>query len=254
MCIQLFQDSQHQTIVTTIVQQKLRPKMCVNIPLFAAVLQQTHGFALEKILKEYTKLPITSPPTPGCQCTIQQSFGLPCYHTIQERKSNRGVLLLSDIHRHQYYDRPDFNAEYSTSVQPISRPVLNPIPIRGKGRPRGALRGVLQVLESSTKRYPSAFELLPSTAPAAFERPRSPTEQLFVVPSGLNQPSSTSPTMARIAAGHSDQYEPGTQRERGHMRGLSTVYRDDPIEENATYGQDQYASAQLSLASVQLDP
>ena len=40
--------------------------------------------------------------------------------------------------------------------------------------------------------------------------------------------------MARIAAGHSDQYEPGTQRERGYMRGLSTVYRDDHIEDAAT--------------------
>jgi len=54
------------------------------------------------------------------------------------------------------------------------------------------------------------------------------------VPSGLNQPSSTSLAIARIAARHSDQYEPGTQRERGYMRGLSTVYRDDHIEDAAT--------------------
>ena len=70
--------------------------------------------------------------------------------------------------------------------------------------------------------------------PAALERPRSPTEQLFVVRSGLNQLSSTSLTMVRIAARHSNQYEPGTQRERGYIRGLLTVYRDDHIENTAT--------------------
>jgi len=39
--------------------------------------------------------------------------------------------------------------------------------------------------------------------------------------------------MARLQAGHTDQYEAGTQRERGYMAGLSSVYKDDCIEDPA---------------------
>jgi len=40
--------------------------------------------------------------------------------------------------------------------------------------------------------------------------------------------------MARLAAGHLDQYEPGTRRERGYMCGITSVYKDDCIEDAAT--------------------
>jgi hypothetical protein len=80
--IQHFWDMQHNTFKTTTAQQKLRPKISINTPLFATVLQYVHGFALDKILLEYAKLPTTGPPLYSCNCTIQQSHGLPCYHTI----------------------------------------------------------------------------------------------------------------------------------------------------------------------------
>ena len=98
--LQHFWESQNQAITIITAQQKLRLKTCLNIPLFTAVLQHVHSFALEKILLEYTKLLAVGPPSPGCKCTIQQSLGLPCYYIIWERKSNGGVILLSDIHRH----------------------------------------------------------------------------------------------------------------------------------------------------------
>ena len=62
--LQHFWEAQHTTFKTTAAQQKLRPKNSVNIPLFAAVLQQVHGFALDKILLEKAKLPATGPPLP----------------------------------------------------------------------------------------------------------------------------------------------------------------------------------------------
>jgi hypothetical protein len=72
----------------------------VNIPLFAAVLQEVYGYALDKILLEKAKLPATGLPLAGCSCTIQKAFGLPCYYTIWKRIQNRGVILLKDIHHH----------------------------------------------------------------------------------------------------------------------------------------------------------
>ena len=128
----------------------------MNIPLFAAVLQHIHSFALKKILLEHAKLPAVRPPLPGCSCTIQQSYGLPCYHTIWERKCNGGVILLTDIHRHWYYDRPVVDTLESDTSLAVLRPVLNLVCVRGKGRPRGALNEVARVAKSSTRRHLSS--------------------------------------------------------------------------------------------------
>ena len=105
--LKLFWTAQHATIQSTVAQQQLRPKHSVNIPLFAAVLKQVHGYALQKILEEHTKLPARGPPPSSCTCSIQQSIGLPCYHTIWQRKLSSGVIHLEDIHPHWYFSRPE---------------------------------------------------------------------------------------------------------------------------------------------------
>ena len=231
--LQLFWDAQHSSFVSTAAQQKLRPKHTVNIPLFAAVLQHVHSFALEKILYEQAKL-----PAPGfgplaeadvCSCTIENSHSLPCYHKIWERKANGGVILLEDIHRHWHYFRPERDVAILASL-PL-RPVLQPVRIKGKGRPRGALGGISRIAESSTRRHPSAFELPSSSAPTTLEHREPSIGQPFVVDS---QASSTAIAMGRLKAGHLDLYEPGTQRERGYMCGMTSIYKDDSIEDAAT--------------------
>jgi hypothetical protein len=230
--LQHFWDSQHTSFKSTLAQQRLRPKHLVNIPLFAGVLQQVHSFALQKVLQEQAKLPAIGPPPQTCTCTIQLSHGLPCYHTIWARKQDGGVILLKDIHRHWHYFRPEIDA--TPPITPASRPILQPLPIRGKGRPRDALGGVVRIAESSTRRHPSAFELPSSSAPAVLDRREASTGQLFVVNSGLKQPSTTALAMARLQAGHIDQYEPGTQRERAYMCGISSIYKEDCMDDAAT--------------------
>lgn len=219
-----FWEAQQTGINTTIAQQRLRPKHHTNIPLFAAIFQHIHGYALEKILLEHAKLPLCrGPSTVDCNCSIQQSMGLPCFHTIWKRKQEGGVILLEDIHSHWYYDRPI----QSTFLEDVITPpfsCLNPLRVKGKGRPRGALGGVSRVAESSTRRNPSSWELPSSSAPAILDRPRSPVEQLFIVHSRL---SSTAIAMQRYKAGLVDEYEPGTQRERGYMQGLSSIYQTE---------------------------
>ena len=40
--------------------------------------------------------------------------------------------------------------------------------------------------------------------------------------------------MSRINARHIDLYEPGTRRERGYMCGISSVYKEDSMDDAAT--------------------
>jgi hypothetical protein len=168
------------------------------------------------------------PPPNPCTCTIQQSLGLPCYHTIWERKSNGGAILLDDLHYYWYYYRPIGDI---TEQAEVSTLILNPVVVKGKGRPRGALGGISRIASSSTKRYPSAFELPSSSAPPVLQYPKSPPEQLYIVNSGIKPPSSTSIAMARLQAGHIDEYKPGTRCERGYMYGIASIYKDDCIED-----------------------
>jgi hypothetical protein len=133
----------------------------VNVPLFAAVLKHVHSCALERILKELKKLPDKTSPHFSCTCSIQQSIGLPCYHTLYQRKLSPGVVYLEDIHVHWHYSRPE-----PGTISTLALPVLNPLVVKGKGRPRGAL-GTGRVTLTSTRREPSAFELPSSSAPPA---------------------------------------------------------------------------------------
>jgi len=139
----------------------LKPKHSVNAPLFAAVLKQVHSCVLERILKELKKLPDKKLPPSSYTCSIQRSIGLPCYYTLYERKLSTGVVHLKDTHVYWYYSRP----ELGTLSMP-ALPVLNPLVVKGKGRPRGAL-GTGRVAPTSTRPEPSAFELLSSSAPPA---------------------------------------------------------------------------------------
>ena len=136
--------------------------------------------------------------------------------------------MLGDIHCHWYYNRPIVDATLVTS-----RPVLNPVRVRGKGRPRGALGEVSRIAESSTRRYPSSWELPSSSAPPALDCPRSSLGQLFIVNSGLKRLSSTALAMARFKEGHVDQYKAGTRQERGYMCGMSSICRDDCMTDAA---------------------
>jgi hypothetical protein len=86
-------------------------------------------------------------------------------------------------------------------------PVLNPLPVQGRGRPRSALGGVVR--PTSTRRDPSSFETPSSSAPPTVDRPQ---EALYIVNSGLDS------GLARLVNGHQDLYEPGSRGLKG--RGL----------------------------------
>ena len=121
------------------------------------------------------------------------------------------MVHLEDIHVHWHYSRPEPGP---LSVPPL--PVLNPLVLKGKGRPRGALGTGSRVTPTSTRREPSSFELPSSSAPPAL----APTERLYIVNSGLS----------RLQNGHQDLYEPGTQGGRAYMQGLSSIWQTELVD------------------------
>ena len=128
------------------------------------------------------------------------------------------MIRLEDIRPYWHVTRPEPGALSGQSIlYPL--PVLNPLPVQGRGRPRGALGGVVR--PTSTRREPSAFEFPSSSAPPALSTPHEP---LYIVNSGL----------VRLQNGHQDMYIAGTQAERGYIRGISSIYQPDSLVDAAT--------------------
>jgi hypothetical protein len=127
------------------------------------------------------------------------------------------VVHLEDIHAYWHLSRPE-PGPLSTPAPPL--PILNPLVVKGKGRPRGALGIGGRVAPTSTRREPSAFELPSSSAPPALAL----QERLYIVNSGYS----------RLQIGHQDPYEPGTQGGRAYMRGLSSIWHTDIFDTATT--------------------
>ena len=220
--LQLFWTDQHANLQSASALQQGKPRHTTLIPIFGAVLEYIHTFALQKILQEQSRLPARGQaPSLPCTCSIQHAFGLPCQHKIWQIQQTGAVLQLEDIHPHWRIIRPDPGTIVRPSTTAIV-PVLDPLPVQGRGRPRGALGGTTR----STRRDPSAFEIPSSSAPPALSRPPQEPLQgpIFIVNSGLR----------RLDQGHQDLYEPGTQLERAYMRGIGSVYQGEVSEDAAT--------------------
>jgi MULE transposase domain len=227
--LQLFWAAQHTSIKTAIAQQQLRLPHSVNIPLLAAIREQVHGYALKRILQEQSRLPAKGQaPSKPCTGLFRTSFGLPCQHIIWQRLKDSSMIQLEEIHPYWYVQGLDLSTQSALSIT-RTLPVLDPIPIQGRGRPRGALGGVRP---SNTCREPSVFEIPSSSAPPIMNQPSS--ERLYIVDSRLNlvadsglnsvADSGLDSGLARLEGGHVDLYQPGTQMERAYMR---TLFRLD---------------------------
>jgi hypothetical protein len=71
-----------------------------------------------------------------CTCTITTSMGIPCFYKVAERLKSTRHILLEDVHHFWWYKRPEQGTTSIVAMQ-ISKTVLNPAVVRGKGRPRG---------------------------------------------------------------------------------------------------------------------
>jgi hypothetical protein len=130
------------------------------------------------------------------------------------------MLQLSDIYQYWWIRHPELGTIPEANIVPMLL-VLDPLPVQGRGRPRGALGGATR----GTRREPSTFEIPSSSAPPALNRPQEPPQgPIFIVNSGLR----------RLDQGHQDLYDPGTQHQRAYMRGIGTVYQADDASTDAS--------------------
>ena len=216
------------------------------------------------ILKERSKLPLKlADSLPPCNCTIRQSIGIPCFHTIRQRQNSPGVLLITDVDPHWYYDR---TVPLPMSNTESKRFLLEPLNIKGKGRPRGVLGRCKKLHrrgegESSTRREPSLFEhkavclpsrtgpIYPENMNPPLKRQRLMTKAMAEAQASIVSPSSaprdqiqlsvsTYSTSAlglmRGAGTDKDLYDPGTERQRAFMRSINPekLANSCPLEEH----------------------
>jgi hypothetical protein len=204
---QLYWANQYETIEDDLANERIRPLHKIQIPLLQQVISYVHAFALRKIVQQKARVQVVNgapfqPPLP-CDCSTPIYMGIPCWHILFERLRAGGMVLLSDIHPHWYYDRG--NAHLAVGRQII--PLLNPDIVKGKGRPKGVLGRKNNTMlpvpgvdattrgrgrgkrgshtrgngKSSTRRHPSAFETDPhefptSTAPARLQKRLAPID------------------------------------------------------------------------------
>jgi hypothetical protein len=116
---------------------------------------------------------------------------------------------MEDIYPHWHLSRPEPRV-VAEPAELYPLPVLDPLIMRGRGRPRGALGGIVRVAPTNTRREPSAFERPSGSAPPIVNQP---AERVYIVNSGL----------ARLEGRHEDLYEPGTISSRAYMRGAIEV-------------------------------
>lgn len=131
----LYWPKQHRDILDTCAQEQNRVVHRLNKRYFDLVQGLVHDKALFLIIRERAKLHKAEDEATlkwPCQCTIQASMGLPCFHDLFNRLRDGGQVLPEDIHPFWWYDR----SKASTTVQRAI--VLDPAVVKGKGRPKGS--------------------------------------------------------------------------------------------------------------------
>ncbi len=129
--------TQHDLIASTIALQKNKTTHRINQLLFAKIKDLVYDRALIRILGEKAKLHRCIEEQGSllqCDCTIQALIGLPCFYTLYKRMKSPDYLQPLDIHAYWWYHRL---AEGSFEVDRKTL-VLQPLKVKGKGRPKGS--------------------------------------------------------------------------------------------------------------------
>jgi hypothetical protein len=93
--------TQHYEIRYKAAQEQNKVVHYLNRRYFDLIQGLVHDRALRLIIKEKAKLHKAEDEanlTWPCQCTIQASMGVPCYHDLFERMKGGGQVLPEDIH------------------------------------------------------------------------------------------------------------------------------------------------------------
>jgi hypothetical protein len=104
-------------------------------------------------------------------------------------------------------------------------PVLDPLYVRGRGRPYRALGSIAtsgSIRATLTCREPSAFEALSSSALSTYHRTDIQTGQVYIVP---RRAITAVAAIERLESSYIDLYKAGTRPERAYMGSISGLYQ-----------------------------
>jgi predicted transcriptional regulator len=215
----LFWPDQHRKIYHSIATEQNKVKHKLNKPYFHIVQSLVHDQALFLIVVECAKLHKAKEQNADlgpCNCTIKQSMGLPCFHTVHKRLLNGGYILPTDIHPFWWYKRPEPSTSSSTVSVQAHWLILDPAVVRGKGRPRGS-RNKKGYGITNTRRDPSQFEYAPSLLPPAI--PDQPTQSVRPP----IQSTAVKNLMAHSKQDEEDEMEEQEDQEDGRFIGIEDV-------------------------------
>jgi hypothetical protein len=237
----LYWPKQHRNILDTCAQEQNKVVHQLNKRYFDLVQGLVYDRALYLIIQERAKLHKAEDDASLewlCQCTIQASMGVPCFHDLFKRLRDSGQVLPEDIHPFWWYDRT--KVSITLEARATCAIVLDPKVVKGKGRPKGSkgnhqkgdgVAGMRIAFKTSnitvlilyflihlgTRRDPSQFEFT-STAPAVLTtaQPAQPTRPAAVA-SCMKSLSTTQLGFQRTISAE-DTYVPGTVPERLYKR------------------------------------
>ena len=164
----LFWQQQRSSLDIAHAQGTNKVRVDLNSGIFNWIRGQISPFALQLLVKEVSALPANNAPlTSSCACTIQATHGLPCRHILYRHLTSDTPLVIEQIHKHWWLWRPEQQQQDGNNhdIQVAIKPdiPLNPLQVKGKGRPTGAIATAPSASNrgkgvTSTKRLPSAFE------------------------------------------------------------------------------------------------
>ena len=93
-----------------------------------------------------------------CSCSLPTTHGLPCRHTLYKHITGAIPLELKQVHKHWWNYRPVTLVQEQPITSSMPDIPLNPLAVKGKGRPFGAIATKKGEGIKSTKRLHSAFE------------------------------------------------------------------------------------------------
>jgi hypothetical protein len=223
--------------------------------LFADVKAEVVPQALERVQEEQAAIPRQprrgrfdlAPIEPCGNCTITVTFGLPCRHVLFEHLQADVPLGMASFDAFWHWRRlsPANEEGPAGPATPGSPRLLEPLVIRGKGRPKGAVA----TIRANTKRLFSAHEIAeahergeavppPSSAPPALQRPGPivPLREIAVEDLPPDTPHLGGPQVCTTAGGIAevilavqgvtgDPYEAGTAAPRRSAR-IQQYYED----------------------------
>jgi len=186
-------NNQRQEILAKIDSEKSRIPHRFNTPFYSEVVRKVSVCALKKIHDQGQRIDNMGPgqELPPCSGSFKSSHGLPCAHDILELRQSGQNLTMDHIHQHWWLHgstvpvqrnsgnqqemlqqvMEGFSARYALMPIPQQQLVLQqitnlmeapitqiqePVTQRTRGRPPGTSNRP----ESSTRRDPSAFELV----------------------------------------------------------------------------------------------